>query len=153
MRLRSSLAVALVVGLGVPARAADPLPRARPETVGLDPARLGRIRKVLERDVAEGRMPGAVVAIARRGKLAYFEAIGFLDREKKIPMRKDAIFSIASMTKPLTGVAALVPAGGTASRKPAAPGDPLGTDVCPARFCVPTGGRPVCEDTTSPPPR
>jgi CubicO group peptidase (beta-lactamase class C family) len=106
---RSFVVSLLVAAVGVPAaRAAEPLQRTRPEAVGLDPARLGRIRKVLERDVAEGRMPGAVVAIARRGKLAYFEAIGFLDRDKKIPMRKDAIFSIASMTKPLTGVATLI---------------------------------------------
>src|SRR6185436_10269384 len=108
--IRPSLLLSFfVAALGAPAaHAADPLPRARPEALGLDPARLARIRQVLERDVAQGRMPGAVVAIARRGKLAYFEAIGFLDREKKTPMPKDAIFSIASMTKPLTAVAAMI---------------------------------------------
>jgi CubicO group peptidase (beta-lactamase class C family) len=106
--LRPLVVCLVLVAYGAPGARADPLPRARPEALGLDPGRLSRIRQVLERDVAEGRMPGAVVAIARRGKLAYFEAIGFLDREKGTPMRKDAIFSIASMTKPLTGVAAMI---------------------------------------------
>ena len=53
-------------------------------------------------------MPGAVVAIARRGKLAYYEAFGFSDAAAKTPMAKDAIFSLASMTKPLAAVATLM---------------------------------------------
>jgi CubicO group peptidase (beta-lactamase class C family) len=71
-------------------------------------ARLARIGQVLDRDVADGRMPGAVVAIARRGKLIYFEAFGFLDRQAGTRMPRDALFSIASMTKPLTGVATMI---------------------------------------------
>ena len=71
-------------------------------------ARLARIGQVLDKDVAGGRMPGAVVAIARRGKLIYFEAFGFLDRQAGTRMPKDALFSIASMTKPLTGVATMI---------------------------------------------
>src|SRR4029453_19224784 len=53
-------------------------------------------------------MPGAVVAIARKGKLAYYEAFGFADAAAKTPMAKDAIFSLASMTKPLAAVATLM---------------------------------------------
>jgi CubicO group peptidase (beta-lactamase class C family) len=53
-------------------------------------------------------MPGAVVAIARRGKLIYFESFGYLDKATGVPMPKDALFSIASMTKPLTGVATMI---------------------------------------------
>lgn len=70
--------------------------------------RLERIGLVLRADIANGRLPGAVVAIARKGYLVRFEAFGFLDQVAAIPMSKDAIFSIASMTKPLTAVAALM---------------------------------------------
>lgn len=84
-----------------------PLPPARPEAVGMSSARLARIRPALEREVAEGRFPGAVVAIAREGRLVHLEAVGFLDAEARVPMRADAIFAIASMTKPVCGVAAL----------------------------------------------
>ena len=53
-------------------------------------------------------MPGAVVAIARRGKLVYHEAFGFVDKAAKTPMPKDAIFALASMTKPMAAVATLM---------------------------------------------
>jgi CubicO group peptidase (beta-lactamase class C family) len=86
----------------------DPLPRARPDPLGLSSERLARIAQVLDKDVASGRMPGAVVAIARRGKLVYYEAFGYLDREAGTRMPRDAVFSIASMTKPFTGVATML---------------------------------------------
>ena len=53
-------------------------------------------------------MPGAVIAITRKGKLAYYESFGFLDKAAGTPMPKDAIFALASMTKPMTAVAALM---------------------------------------------
>lgn len=84
-----------------------PLPPARPEAVGMSSARLARIRPALEREVEEGRFPGGVVAIAREGRLVHLEAVGFLDAAARVPMRADAIFAIASMTKPVCGVAAL----------------------------------------------
>lgn len=99
--LLASLALLAVT----PALAADPLPRAAPESLGFSPERLGRIRTTLEADIARGQLPGAVIAVARRGQLAYFEAIGHLDGARTRPMPLDAIFPIASMTKPLTGVA------------------------------------------------
>ncbi len=89
------------------ALAADPLPRAAPESVGMSKARLERIGSVLKSDVDQGRLPGAVVAVARDGKLVYFEAIGFRDKDAGAPMTTDAIFSIASMTKPMSSVALL----------------------------------------------
>jgi CubicO group peptidase (beta-lactamase class C family) len=58
--------------------------------------------------VDKGRLPGAVVAIARRGKLAYFEAVGYRDPAAKAPMGRDAIFSIASMTKPMVSMAIMM---------------------------------------------
>jgi CubicO group peptidase (beta-lactamase class C family) len=81
---------------------------AKPESVGLSSARLERLAQALRRDVEQGRMPGAVVAISRRGKLVYHEAFGFADKAANRPMAKDSIFALASMTKPMVAVAALM---------------------------------------------
>src|SRR5262247_1920790 len=89
------------------AEAADPLPRAKPESVGISSERLALIKKQIDAEVARDQLPGAVLAIARRGKLVHFEAYGYLDKAAGIPMRTDAIFSIASMTKPMVAVAGL----------------------------------------------
>ncbi len=84
------------------------LARADAQSVGFDPGRLGRIREALERDVNAGLIPGAVVGIARKGKLAYLEAVGMRDVTKSQPMWADAIFSAASMTKPMTSTAIMM---------------------------------------------
>ncbi len=86
----------------------SPLTRADAQSVGLDPGRLGRIREALERDVTAGLIPGAVVGIARKGKIAYLEAVGMRDVAKATPMWADAVFSIASMTKPMTSFAIMM---------------------------------------------
>ena len=88
--------------------AADLLPTARPETVGLSSARLERLAQAIRQEIDRGRMPGAVVAIARKGKLAYYESFGFVDKAVSTPMPKDAIFALASMTKPMVAVATLM---------------------------------------------
>jgi len=87
--------------------AQTPLPRAAPEDVGMSSERLARIADVLNADVERGRIPGAVLAIARKGKLVYFEAFGYRDKAAGVRMTTDTIFNIASMTKPMTAVAAL----------------------------------------------
>ncbi len=87
---------------------ADPLPTATPESVGLSEERLGRITEALKASIAKGDIPGAVLLISRKGKVAYFEAMGSLDPEKKTPMTKDGIFRIYSMTKPIATVAAMM---------------------------------------------
>lgn len=87
------------------ALAADPLPRAKPESVGMSSARVARIGEVFKAEVDKGNLPGTVVAVARKGKLVYYEAIGWRDKAAGAPMTKDAIFSIASMTKPMSSVA------------------------------------------------
>src|SRR5580693_1761836 len=92
----------------VQAAGADAFPAARPEAVGLSGARLERLAQAIKRDVDQGRMPGAVVAVARKGKLAYYEAFGFADKAANVPMPKDAIFALASMTKPMVAVATLI---------------------------------------------
>ena len=100
------LALALLVCAG-PAFAADPLPRGTPRELGFSAERLGRIASTMNADIARGQLPGAVIAIARRGRLAYYESFGHLDGARTRPMPRNAIFPIASMTKPLTGVALL----------------------------------------------
>ena len=90
------------------ALAEDPLPRAKPEDVGLSSERLARIGATLKADIDAGRIPGAVIAIARRGKLVAFDAYGFRDKAANVAMTTDTIFNIASMTKPMTAVGALM---------------------------------------------
>jgi CubicO group peptidase (beta-lactamase class C family) len=62
----------------------------------------------MQADVDKGTIPGAVIMVSRKGKIAYLEAFGFQDREKQIPMKTDAIFRIASMSKPFTSVAIMM---------------------------------------------
>lgn len=83
------------------------IPTSTPESVGLSPARLEVLEETIEREIAQDRMPGIVIAITRNGKLAYHEAFGYLDVVERVPMHKDAIFSIASMTKPIFAAAAM----------------------------------------------
>jgi CubicO group peptidase (beta-lactamase class C family) len=88
--------------------AADPLPRAKPEDVGLSSERLDRIAATLKTDIEAGRIPGAVIAIARHGKLVALDAYGWRDKEAGVAMTTDTIFNVASMTKPMTTVGALM---------------------------------------------
>jgi CubicO group peptidase (beta-lactamase class C family) len=76
-----------------------------PESLGLSLPRLERVSKLMQTTVDEKKMAGAVVLIARKGKIAYFETFGQADVGK--PMQKDTLFRIASMTKPLVSVALL----------------------------------------------
>ena len=89
------------------ANAAD-LPTATPEEVGLSSSRLARITETLKADVEAGRIPGAVVIVARKGRIAYAEAVGFRDKAAGSRMTMDSIFRIASMTKPMVSVAAMM---------------------------------------------
>ncbi len=107
LRLTTAALCAGLLGVFTARLQADALPRATPESVGMSSQRLARIAAALKEDIDKGRMPGAVIAVARKGKLVYYEAFGFLDRAKGTPMPKDAIFSIASMTKPVVAAAAL----------------------------------------------
>jgi CubicO group peptidase (beta-lactamase class C family) len=85
-----------------------PLPQAAPEAVGMSSERLQRLDVVLRAEVERGRLPGAVIAIARAGKLVHFQAYGRRDPAGTEPMPQDGIFAIASMTKPLVGAAILM---------------------------------------------
>jgi CubicO group peptidase (beta-lactamase class C family) len=80
----------------------------QPEAVGFSSKRLETARGVFKADVDAKRLPGAVLLIARNGKIAFFDAVGYQDRATETPMRKDSIFRIASMSKPITTVAAMI---------------------------------------------
>jgi CubicO group peptidase (beta-lactamase class C family) len=85
------------------------LPRAdKPESVGLSSTRLKRLTDTLRTDIDKALLPGAVLLIARHGKIACLEALGYRDRESGAAMAADTIFRVASMTKPLTSVAAMI---------------------------------------------
>jgi CubicO group peptidase (beta-lactamase class C family) len=97
--------VLFVVSINVFAQA---LPAAAPESVGLSSERLGRVDELFESYIADGRMAGVVVAIARHGKLAHFRTLGRMDMTQDEPMRANAIFRMASMTKPITSTAIMI---------------------------------------------
>jgi CubicO group peptidase (beta-lactamase class C family) len=105
---RLLLSLVLVWLAGAAIAHAQGLPTAKPEQVGLSSERLARITEMLGDNIAKGDIPGAVLLIARHGKAAYFESLGALDPQTKAPMRKDAIFRIYSMSKPITSVAAMM---------------------------------------------
>jgi CubicO group peptidase (beta-lactamase class C family) len=90
------------------ATAAQPLPVATPESEGFSKEGMARIDDFWAREIAANRIPGAVVAVARDGKLVYYKAFGFQDKDKGVKMPLDAIFQLASMTKPMAAVGALV---------------------------------------------
>jgi CubicO group peptidase (beta-lactamase class C family) len=102
------LATTLCLSASSAALAEDPLPRANPEEVGLSSERLARIGETLKADIEAGRIPGAVIAVARRGKLVALDAYGWRDKAAGVAMTTDTIFNIASMTKPMTTVGALM---------------------------------------------
>jgi len=79
-----------------------------PETLGLDSERLGRINRVMQGYVDQGRLPGAITVVARRGEIAYAECVGWMDLEAKKPVRLDTLYPIFSMTKPVTSVALMM---------------------------------------------
>jgi CubicO group peptidase (beta-lactamase class C family) len=87
---------------------AQGLPTASPESVGLSAQRLDRITAVMRKHVDEGLLAGAVAIVARDGKVAYLQSVGMRDRENRIEMGPDAIFRIASMSKPITSVAVMM---------------------------------------------
>jgi CubicO group peptidase (beta-lactamase class C family) len=78
------------------------------DTSLLDPRRAARITAVFEEDVDTGRIPGAVVLVARSDRVAYRQAFGFRDREKSLAMDEGSIFRIASMTKPMVSAAIMM---------------------------------------------
>ena len=111
---RWMLAAALFGALVVTARPAWSqvnllgLEQVPPEQVGVSKEKLGRIHDALQESIADGKLAGTVVLVARKGKLIYADAAGFQDKDEGKPMALDSIFRIYSMTKPLVSVAAMM---------------------------------------------
>jgi len=82
--------------------------RERTRKTGFAADRLNRVTQAFQGFVDSGQIPGAVVLIARNDKIAYFQAFGFRDRDQKIAMTTDSIFRIASMSKPIVSVGAMM---------------------------------------------
>jgi len=101
-------AAALAASVALPA-VAQGIPKAQsPEEVGFVATRLKRLSDRIEEGVKNNELPGAVLLIARNGKLVMFDSFGFRDKDAKVPMTNDTIFRIASMTKPIVTVAAIM---------------------------------------------
>jgi CubicO group peptidase (beta-lactamase class C family) len=94
--------------LGALSARAQGLPGAAPESVGMSAPRLARIGTAFRKEIDQGNLPGAVLLVARKGKLVYAEALGFQDKAAGKPITQDSIFRIYSMTKPLVSVAAVM---------------------------------------------
>jgi CubicO group peptidase (beta-lactamase class C family) len=108
MHIRTRVCSVLLLLCAISA-AAQELPKAsRPEEAGFSSERLNRITTFFQSEVDKGAFPGAVLVVARNGKIVYRQVVGYQDREKKIPMKADTVFRIFSMTKPVTSVAVMM---------------------------------------------
>ena len=107
-RTHHSFATLSILCFATAARAFEATPVSDPEALGFSSSRLARIATWQQAQVDAGAFSGAVSVIARNGKVGYLRAVGFRDHAKTVPLRRDAIFWIASATKPITSVAAMM---------------------------------------------
>ena len=105
---RSILYMLLSIIILSPSVFGQSLPTVTPEDVGLSFKRLGRINTAIQGYIDQKQLAGAVTLVARRGKTAHLKAHGMMDIEAGKPMRTDAIFRIASMSKPITSTAVMI---------------------------------------------
>ena len=98
------LGLALLVAVSVPAQ----LPSISPEAAGFDPARLEVLHATMQRFVAEGKHAGLVTLLVRDGKIVDFQTYGYRDVEQRLPMERDTICRVYSMSKIITCAATLM---------------------------------------------
>jgi CubicO group peptidase (beta-lactamase class C family) len=108
MKLARSIAYSLLLAFVVSTVAAADLSAARPESVGMSSQRLQRLTREMKALSDSGQLSGVVTMVAKDGKVVHFEASGQRDVTSGAPMKKDTIFRIYSMTKPITGVAMMM---------------------------------------------
>src|SRR5690606_116954 len=112
MSVASKLAAALLGGfviVGVTGTAlAGSIPKGKPEDVGMSSERLARIGPAMQKHIDAGEIAGVVTLVARRGVIVHHEAYGYADIARRTPMRTDAIFGLASSSKPITAVAIMM---------------------------------------------
>src|SRR5690349_10722021 len=104
-RLRLALGLACAI---LPSQAAAQLPHVRPEVVGISSTRLARIGPMIRRYVEQGSVAGVVTLVARDGMVVEVDTAGWRDVASRSPMQRTTIFRIASMTKAVTSVAAMM---------------------------------------------
>ena len=111
-RRETQMTRGLFIGVAIAALAlplyAGSVMSAKPEEGGFSSERLGRIRDVAQRHIEAGNVSGVVTLVARRGRIAHFEAHGLMDIESRKQMPRDGIFRLASMSKPITAVAVMM---------------------------------------------
>jgi CubicO group peptidase (beta-lactamase class C family) len=112
LRLAATALIALVVSLSCPVSAGEPraLPDTAPASVGFSVERLQRLHSRLQQSIDEGQFSGFVTLIARNGMVVDVKTLGHRDLEAGLPMERDTIFRIYSMSKIVTSVAALMSA-------------------------------------------
>jgi CubicO group peptidase (beta-lactamase class C family) len=86
----------------------SPLKMVKPDKVGMDAEKLKLVDQKMEELIKEERLTGGIVVVARKGKVVHFGTYGKRDLENNLPVEKDTIFRIYSMTKAITSVAALI---------------------------------------------
>lgn len=101
------LAMSIFLASGLHTTAQN-LPTVKPEDVGVSSKKVAKLSEFMQSLVDDGKIAGGVTMMARHGKVVHFEAVGMADREAKKEMQTDAIFRIASMTKPITSVAIMM---------------------------------------------
>jgi len=106
--LAAVAALAVLVTPTLQGRAAEDLPTAAPETVGMSSERLQRIDDYFQRYIDEGKIAGAVSLVARHGKVVHHSAVGMSHREGSAPMATDTLFVLMSMTKPIVSTALMM---------------------------------------------
>ena len=108
--LAAACAALVALGLSAPpaVQAAEDVVVAKPESVGMSSERLQRINDFVQQHIDTDRIAGAVTLVARKGKVVHFEAQGWRDREDGVPMTRDSIFVLMSMTKPIVSSALMM---------------------------------------------
>ncbi len=135
-----------------PAFAAEPeLSHAEPADVGMDPAGLEKLSRTMHGMVDDAKLAGVVTMVSRKGKVVHFDAYGKRDIENGLPIEKDTIFRIYSMTKPIVGVALMTyyDEGRFSLDDPVSKFIPEFTDLKVAKEDGPDGA-PITEDADHP---
>src|SRR6266550_7998706 len=100
--------LALFLSLALVVSSQAQLPTTSPQRAGFDPARLEILHAITKRFVDEGQHAGAITLLARNGRLVDFQTYGYRDVEKKLPMERDTICRVYSMSKIITCAATLI---------------------------------------------
>ena len=108
LAIKSLLRAFALVALTTLSLSAQAPARVAPASVGVAPERLERLHKAMQGFVDRHEVSGIVTLVAREGKTVDLHAVGMQDVEKNLPMKTDAIFRIASMSKPITSVAIMM---------------------------------------------